>query len=86
MKAKAFLVALTLAATVAVAQTTAPTDNCPNEMKAIDAALPNVRQRTASQMNEINRLRAQGEKLHNEGKHTESMAALAKAKKIMGIK
>ena len=86
MKVNALLVALALAATPALAQTTAPKDNCPNDMNAIDDALPNVKQRTASQMNEINRLRAAGEKLHNEGKHAESMAALAKAKQIMGIK
>lgn len=80
MKAKALLIAFALAATPALA------NNCLNEMKAIDAALPNVKQRTASQLNEINRLRAAGAKLHSEGKHTESMAALAKAKQIMGIK
>lgn len=80
MKAKALLVALALAATPALA------DNCSNEMQAIDNALPKVKQRTAAQMNEINRLRTQGEKLHNEGKHPESMAMLARAKQIMGIK
>jgi len=31
-------------------------------------------------------LRAEGEKLHKEGKHTESMAALGKAKGMLGIK
>ena len=86
MKVKALLVALALAATPALAQTTAPKDNCPNEMKAIDDALPNIQQRTAAQLNEINRLRARGEKLHNEGNHPEAMAMLAKAKQIMGIK
>jgi hypothetical protein len=80
MKAKALLVALALAATPALA------DNCSNEMQVIDNALPNVKQRTAGQMNEIKRLRVQGEKLHNAGKHPESLAVLAKAKQIMGIK
>ena len=80
MKAKALLVALALAATPALA------DNCTNEMQAIDDALPKVKQRTAAEMNEIKRLRMEGEKLHNEGKHTESMAALGKAKQMIGIK
>jgi hypothetical protein len=48
--------------------------NCPNEMKAIDAALPKAK------------LRAEGEQLHKAGKHNESMAALGKAKGILGIK
>ncbi len=30
-------------------------------------------------------LRADGEKLHNDGKHSESMATLGKAKKMLGI-
>jgi len=34
---------------------------------------------------EVNRLRADGEKLHKDGKHSESMAALDKAKKMLGI-
>ena len=80
MKAKALLVALALAATPALA------NNCPNEMKAIDDALPKVKQRTAADMNEIKRLRMEGEKLHMEGKHAESMAALGKAKAMLGIK
>jgi len=80
MKAKALLLALALAAAPALA------NNCPNEIKAIDAALPNAKQKTAAQMNEIKRLRAEGEKLHQEGKHAESMAALGKAKQMLGIK
>lgn len=80
MKAKALLVAFALAATPALAR------NCPNEIKAIDDALPKVKQKTAAEMNEIKRLRTEGEKLHNEGKHTESMAALGKAKQMIGIK
>jgi hypothetical protein len=36
-------------------------------------------------MSEVKKLRADGEKLHKAGKHSESMAALGKAKKILGI-
>jgi hypothetical protein len=36
-------------------------------------------------MSKVKALREEGEKLHKEGKHTESMKALAEAKKILGI-
>jgi hypothetical protein len=72
-------VALTLASTAALAH------NCPNEMKAIDAALPSAKL-DAALMAEVKKLRAEGETLHKEKKHTESMAALGKAKAMLGIK
>lgn len=58
--------------------------NCPNEMKAIDAQLPTA-QLSAENMSKVKDLRAKGEQWHKEGKHTESMAALAEAKKLLGI-
>jgi hypothetical protein len=79
MKRIALAVALALAASGALAH------NCPNEMKAIDAALPNAKLDSAKSA-EVKKLRADGEKLHKEGKHTESMAALGKAKGMLGIK
>jgi hypothetical protein len=75
----ALFLALSFAASVALAH------NCPNEMKAIDAALPKAKL-TAAQADEVKKLRSEGEKLHKEGKHTESMAALGKAKQILSIK
>ena len=59
--------------------------NCPNEMKAIDAALPKAKL-DAKQTGEVKRLRDEGESLHKAGKHNDSMAALGKAKGILGIK
>ena len=59
--------------------------NCPNEMKAIDAALPKAKL-DAAKSAEVKKLRAEGEKLHKDGKHAESMAALGKAKSILGVK
>ena len=59
-------------------------NSCPREMKAIDEALPKAKL-SASQTDEVKKLRAEGEKLHKEGKHAESMAALDKAKKILKI-
>ena len=59
--------------------------NCPNEVKAIDAALPKAKL-DAKQQAEVKKLRDEGESLHKAGKHNESMATLGKAKGILGIK
>ena len=59
--------------------------HCPKEMKKIDDALaakPNI---TAEQMTEVKRLRAEGETLHKQGKHQESLDTLGKAEKILNI-
>lgn len=79
MKRTALFAALALAASAAFAS------SCPREMKAIDAALPKA-QLSASQMSEVKKLRAEGEQHHKAGKHAESMAALGKAKGILGIR
>lgn len=60
-------------------------NNCPNEMKAIDAKLSTASGISAENMAKIKSLRADGEKFHKEGKHAESMKALGEAKKILGI-
>jgi hypothetical protein len=73
-----------LATVLAFASSAALAGNCPAQMKAIDAALPNAKL-NASQTAEVKKLRADGERLHKEGKHAESMAALGKAKGILGI-
>jgi hypothetical protein len=78
MTRTALLAALCLMASSAFAH------NCPNEWKAIDAALPKAKL-DARQMAEVKKLRAEGEKLHKDGKHSESMATLGKAKKMLGI-
>lgn len=82
MKRLALTVALTAA--LAAMATTAVAHNCPNEWKAIDAALPKAKL-DAKQAAEVKKLRADGEQLHKDGKHSESMAALGKAKKILKI-
>lgn len=79
MKRTILFCALAVASSVAVA------NSCPKEMKAIDAALPKA-QLTAAQKSEVTKLRAEGEEFHKAGKHAESMAALGKAKGILGIK
>jgi hypothetical protein len=78
---KRFVVTVTLAAIASLAWA----NNCPNEVKAIDAAIPKTKL-DAKQSAEVKRLRDEGEQLHKAGKHSESMAALGKAKGILGIK
>jgi hypothetical protein len=78
MKAVALFAALIIAASPALA------GRCPMDMKAIDAALPKAKL-DDKQTAEVKKLRAEGESLHKAGKHSESEAALAKAKKILGI-
>jgi len=80
MKIRSMVVAISLA----LASSIAFANNCPNEMKAIDAALPKAKL-TNAQSAEVKKLRADGEQFHKDKKHAESMEALGKAKKIMGI-
>ncbi len=58
---------------------------CPTDMAAIDEHLAGNPELTDEEMSQVEQLREQGEKLHNEGKHGESVAALAEAKEILGI-
>ncbi len=81
MKYRSILIAILFALTSGVAIA----GSCPKHMKAIDAALPTAKI-SAAQMSEVKKLRADGETLHKEGKHAESMEALGKAEKILGIK
>lgn len=79
MKRIVLLCALAAASSVAFAS------SCPKEMKAIDAALPKA-QLSAQKKSEVMKLRSDGEAFHKAGKHAESMAALTKAKGMLGIK
>ena len=76
---------IALAAVLALLAGAASASNCPAEMKQIDAALPKAKLESGK-MSEVRKLRAEGEKFHKAGKHAESMAALTKAKGILGIK
>jgi hypothetical protein len=80
MKLRTMVVAVSLA----IASSAASAGNCPNEMKAIDAALPKAKLSDA-QATKVKQLRADGEKFHKEGKHAESMKALTEAKGILKI-
>lgn len=59
--------------------------HCPMDMKKIDAALAANPTLDAAKMAEVKKLRAEGEAFHQAGKHAESVAALGKAMKILGI-
>lgn len=75
------LIALTLFA----ASGAALAHGCPGEMRAIDAKLATKPALSAADTSKVQTLRADGERLHKEGKHAESMKALGEAKKIIGL-
>jgi hypothetical protein len=76
---------LVTALALALASGAALASNCPNEAKAIDAALSKDTKLSAEQKAEVKKLRDEGMKLHDGGKHKESMETLGKAKKMLGI-
>lgn len=59
--------------------------HCPADMKKIDDALAANPKLSADQMSEVKKLRAEGESLHKANKHEDSVDALGKAMKILGI-
>lgn len=77
---KTALLALALSLTVAPALAF----QCPADMAAIDAAITTASLSDADKA-KVMELRAQGEELHEAGKHQESVDALAEAKKILGL-
>ena len=79
MKRTTALAAMMLVSSLAAAH------NCPNEMAAIDEVLPRAKL-DARKSAEVKKLRAEGEQLHKAGRHAESMAALGRAKGMLGIK
>jgi hypothetical protein len=73
-----------VAASLALASSAALAHRCPAEMKAIDAAMPKAKL-SDKDAAEVKKLRADGEAMHKSGKHAESVEALDKAKKMLGI-
>jgi hypothetical protein len=63
----------------------ATASSCPTQVKAIDQALASNASLGADKKAEAKKLRDEGEALHASGKHAESMAKLAEAKKLIGI-
>lgn len=77
--------ALILGAALTLLSGTALALHCPKDMKQIDEALAMKPSLTMAQMNDVKKLRAEGEALHKAGKHQESVDTLGRAKKILGI-
>lgn len=77
---------LALAAALLMSAGTALAAHCPMEMKSIDEALAKNPKLSEAQMAEVKKYRAEGEAQHKAGKHAESVATLAKAQKILGVK
>ena len=58
---------------------------CPGEMYKIDKALAAKPQLDAQTLKKVRELRAEGERLHKENKHGESMLVLGSAKRLLKI-
>ena len=65
--------------------TEASANRCPLDMAKIDAAMKTA-QLSPAQKSDVEKLRKEGEELHNAGNHPASEAALAKAMDILKIK
>jgi hypothetical protein len=74
-----------IALTLFTASSAALAHGCPGEMRAIDAKLATKPVLSAADTSKVQALRADGERLHKEGKHAESLKALGEAKKIIGL-
>ena len=59
--------------------------HCPADMKKIDEAMAKNPKLTDAQLADVKKFRAEGEKLHKEGKHQESIDTLSKAMKVLGV-
>ena len=68
-----------------VAGGTALAFHCPADMAKIDAALAADPQLTEEQLAEVQALRAEGEELHEAGRHQKSVDTLAQALEILGL-
>lgn len=73
-----------LASTLFLGLSVAPVSafHCPADVKAIDNALPNAKL-SAQQKAKVEKLRDEGEVLHNAGSHKEAVGKLAEAMRII---
>lgn len=75
---------LIAAGTLAFVAFPAFANQCPTDMKKIDAALQTAQLSQADKA-KVMELRKTGEELHNSGQHGDSVKTLGEAKKILGI-
>ncbi len=59
--------------------------SCPRDMKAIDDALAAGTSLSDADLARVKALRASGESKHNSGQHSDSVADLHEAMKLLGI-
>jgi hypothetical protein len=76
---------LALAAFLALAAGPAFAAHCPVHVKAIDEAMEGDTGLSDEQLAEAKALRDEGEQLHNEGKHDESMEKLHEAMEMLSL-
>jgi hypothetical protein len=76
---------IVLVAAVLALAAPAYANNCPNEIKAIDAALQSSSV-DAGKKSQAKALRDQADSLHKAGNHAASMKAAGEAKQLLGIK
>jgi uncharacterized protein YjeT (DUF2065 family) len=76
---------LAVATCLLFASTGAFAFHCPADMKKIDQAMAAKPKLSAEQLTEVKKLRGDGEALHKQGKHQESIDTLAKAMKMLSI-
>ena len=81
MKLRIMLLAASLGAVVAAP---ASAFQCPSDVKKIDAALESTNL-SQEQKAEVMRLRDEGQRLHEQGNHQQSMDTLARAKQMLGM-
>jgi hypothetical protein len=74
------------AAILIVAASPALAGSCPKHMREIDAFMETKPDVSMDMLGKAKELRAEGEAMHKAGKHAESVAALAEAKKLLGMK
>ena len=73
-------------ATLALFSSTAFAYHCTTDMRKIDVAMEKNPKLSDAQAAEVRKFRAEGEVLHKEGKHKESVEILGKAMSVLGIK
>ena len=76
---------LALAAALLFASGAAFAFHCPNDMKAIDAAMAKNPKLSEADAKAVKQYRTEGETLHKAGKHQEAVDTLAKAMKSLKI-
>ncbi len=74
-----------VAAVLAFLATPAWAAHCPKDVKAIDKALAKDHGLTATQLANVKKLRDEGDALHKNGKHGDSVKELHEAMKILGL-